>query len=88
MITAITRIAPLGVSDPIGSEQLRAYVDAVLAVDDRVEHLRVRSEPRSGYADVFAFLDLDDPEIADEVLRRVVRRAIVATPPLRLWRVL
>ncbi len=95
MITACARVAPLASSDQVDSGSLYAFLMACVTADDHVEHLRVRAGPtvdgptsHAPHLDVLAFLDLTDPQRADEILARLVRRAIARTPALRLWRVL
>ncbi|MEU1808557.1 hypothetical protein O7622_07955 [Micromonospora sp. WMMD1076] len=84
MIAAYLRIAPLTTAASVDPMALRDLLYAQCGPGNGVEHIRVRAGPHG--VDIIAFIDGNDPERANEVLRQVVEKAITATASLHLWR--
>ncbi|MDW3845855.1 hypothetical protein NMK34_04475 [Micromonospora sp. BRA006-A] len=85
LIAAHLRIAPLTAAATVDPMALRHLLYAQCGPGNGVEHIRVRAGPHG--ADIIAFIDGNDPEKANELLRQIVEKAIAATTPLHFWRV-
>ncbi|SCF28298.1 hypothetical protein GA0070215_114141 [Micromonospora marina] len=85
MIAAYLRIAPLTPAAPVDPMALRNLLYGQCGPGNGVEHIRVRAGPHG--VDIIAFIDGNDPERANEVLRQVAEKAIISTTSLHLWRI-
>ncbi len=85
MVAAYLRIAPLASASAADPEVIRDLIYANATPEDRVEHIRVRIDSRG--ADIFAFIDVEDPQEAADSLQHLVTKTIAGSPRLRLWRV-